>query len=318
MKISGKKFLGTLKNHRVKMRLMKLLHKVLLKTPIATSSIVDKTGTDIVAFKRLVFLTVMSSLDFEECAHKLLKAGIPENYELDLCRMLVDCCSQERSYRRFYGLLCQRFCILKQNFRLHFQDTCFYEQYENCHMLETNRLRHVALLFAHLLYSDAIAWSVMSFLHLNVEETNPSKRIFIKTIFKELSEFLGDNKLNQRLQDPDMQEYYRFLLPKNNPEQTRFSINFFTSIGLGPITVDMRNHLKMLKEKKILVSFHPVPAAKLARVLLPAAVIAAVIAAAIVAVIMIIVVSHKNRVQLARGLPRKLGILDPIAIRRKI
>jgi pre-mRNA-splicing factor CWC22 len=211
--------------------------------------VVDKTSFDTVNFKKIVFLTVMSSLDFEECAHKLLKAGVPPNYELDLCRMLVDCCSQERSYRRFYGLLCQRFCVLKQNFRSHFQDTCFAEQYENCHMLETNRLRHVALLYSHLLYSDAIAWSVFSCIHLNVEETNPSKRIFIKTIFKELSEFLGD-KLNERLQDPDMQEYYAGIMPKNNPEQTRFSINFFTSIGLGPITVDMRNHLKALKDKK--------------------------------------------------------------------
>jgi pre-mRNA-splicing factor CWC22 len=211
--------------------------------------VVDKTSFDTVTFKKQVFLTVMSSLDFEECAHKLLKAGVPPNYELDLCRMLVDCCSQERSYRRFYGLLCQRFCVLKQNFRSHFQDTCFAEQYENCHMLETNRLRHVALLYSHLLYSDAIAWSVFSCIHLNVEETNPSKRIFIKTVFKELSEFLGD-KLNERLQDPDMQEYYAGIMPKNNPEQTRFSINFFTSIGLGPITVDMRNHLKALKDKK--------------------------------------------------------------------
>jgi pre-mRNA-splicing factor CWC22 len=217
--------------------------------PSGSGMIVDKTSFDTVAFKKTVFLTVMSSLDFEECAHKLLKAGIPPNYELDLCRMLVDCCSQERSYRRFYGLLCQRFCVLKQNFRSHFQDTCFAEQYENCHMLETNRLRHVALLYSHLLYSDAIAWSVFSCIHLNVEETNPSKRIFIKTIFKELSEFLGD-KLNERLQDPDMQEYYAGIMPKNNPEQTRFSINFFTSIGLGPITVDMRNHLKALKDKK--------------------------------------------------------------------
>lgn len=41
----------------------------------ATGGIVDKTGADIVSFKRQVFLTVMSSLDFEECVHKLLKAG---------------------------------------------------------------------------------------------------------------------------------------------------------------------------------------------------------------------------------------------------
>jgi len=209
----------------------------------------DKTGQDLVNFKKLVYLTIMSSLDFEECAHKLLKTGIPEHFEIELCRMVVDACAQERAYRRFYGLLGQRFCNLNQNYRSHFMDTCFPEQYENCHMLETNRLRHVALFFAHLLHTDAIAWSVMEHFRLNEDDTNSSKRIFIKTLFKDLAEFLGLTKLNDRLQDQSMAPYYRNLMPLDNPDNTRFSVNFFTSIGLGGITVAMREHLKNLKAR---------------------------------------------------------------------
>lgn len=36
----------------------------------------DQTEMDVVHFKRTVYLTIMSSLDFEECAHKLLKGGV--------------------------------------------------------------------------------------------------------------------------------------------------------------------------------------------------------------------------------------------------
>ena len=33
-------------------------------------------------------------------------------------------------------------------------------------------------------------------------------------------------------------------MPRDNPRDTRFAINFFTSIGLGALTEDLRAHLK--------------------------------------------------------------------------
>jgi pre-mRNA-splicing factor CWC22 len=46
------------------------------------------------------------------CVHKVLKMGI-EGLELEVANMIVECCSQERTYLRFYGLLAERFCKLK-------------------------------------------------------------------------------------------------------------------------------------------------------------------------------------------------------------
>jgi pre-mRNA-splicing factor CWC22 len=114
-------------------------------------------------------------------------------------------------------------------------------------MLETNKLRNVAQYFAHLLHSDAIAWTVFEHIHMNERETNSSKRIFVKILFKELAEFLGLEKLNSRMQDDDMIEFFQYLMPRSNPDNIRFSINFFTSIGLGALTVPMREILKALK-----------------------------------------------------------------------
>lgn len=35
--------------------------------------IADETGTDVVNLRRIIYLTIMSSLDFEEAGHKLMK-----------------------------------------------------------------------------------------------------------------------------------------------------------------------------------------------------------------------------------------------------
>lgn len=61
---------------------------------------------------------------------------------------------------------------------------------------------------------------------------------------QELSEHLGIRLLNERLNDPTMQDSFESIFPKDNPKNTRFSINFFTSIGLGGITENLREYLK--------------------------------------------------------------------------
>ena len=37
------------------------------------------------------------------------------------------------------------------------------------------------------------------------------------------------------------------MFPTDNPKDTRFSINYFTSIGLGILTEDMREYLKVIR-----------------------------------------------------------------------
>lgn len=41
-----------------------------------------------------------------------------------------------------------------------------------------------------------------------------------------------------------MQGPFSGLFPRDNPKNTRFAINFFTSIGLGGLTDELREHLK--------------------------------------------------------------------------
>ncbi|XP_047317892.1 pre-mRNA-splicing factor CWC22 homolog [Impatiens glandulifera] len=203
----------------------------------------DETETNLVNLRRTIYLTIMSSVDFEEAGHKLLKIKLEPGQEMELCIMLLECCSQERTYLRYYGLLGQRFCMINKVHQENFE-TCFVQQYSMIHRLETNKLRNVAKFFAHLLGTDALPWHVLSYIRLTEEDTTSSSRIFIKILFQELSEHLGIRLLNERLNDPTMQDSLESIFPKDNPKNTRFAINFFTSIGLGGITENLREYLK--------------------------------------------------------------------------
>ncbi|VDO92759.1 unnamed protein product [Soboliphyme baturini] len=201
----------------------------------AAQLILDNTETNLVAFRRTVYLTIQSSLDFQEAIHKLLKMEIKPGMEVELCHMIIDCCAQQRTYEKFFGLMAERFCRLKKEYQENFE-AIFKDTYDTIHRFEITKLRNTAKLFAHLFYTDAIGWTILSHIRLNEDDTTSASRIFIKILFQELAEFMGLEKLYERTQDPTLQEGFDGLFPRDNPRDTRFSINFFTSIGLGGLT----------------------------------------------------------------------------------
>src|SRR5437763_9278 len=142
--------------------------------------------------------------------------------------MIIECCSQERTYSKFYGLIGERFCKLNRLWQDLFEQT-FATYYETIHRYETNRLRNIARFFGHQLANDAIGWHVLSVIHLNEEETTSSSRIFVKILFQDLAECMSMKKVLERLADPFLQSSYEGLFPRDNPRNTRFAINYFTS-----------------------------------------------------------------------------------------
>jgi len=225
----------------------------------------DLSEQDLVHLRRTLYLTIMSAATFEECAHKLAKIDIPDGREAELVNMIIECCSQERTFLRYYGMVSTRFCLLQERWRQAFQ-TAFEEQYNTIHRLETNKLRNVAKLFAHLLYTDALPWSTLQVIQLTEDHTTSSSRIFIKILMQEMAQSLGIETLKKRLfgeNDNDNNNgssngagsnavtettpsWYNGLFPNDfkDARHLRYSINFFTSIGLGPLTDRMRALLK--------------------------------------------------------------------------
>ncbi|PYI00983.1 MIF4G-domain-containing protein [Aspergillus sclerotiicarbonarius CBS 121057] len=210
----------------------------------------DQTNTDLVNLRRTIYLTIMSSIDFEECCHKLMKISLPPGLEPELPSMVIECCSQERTYSKFYGLIGERFAKINRLWSDLFE-AAFAKYYDTIHRYETNRLRNIARFFGHMISNDAIGWHVMSIIHMNEEETTSSSRIFIKILFQDLGEHMGLPKLQERMRDEILRPSFEGLFPVDNPRNTRFSINYFTSIGMGVLTEDMREHLKNIPKPTI-------------------------------------------------------------------
>ena len=128
------------------------------------------------------------------------------------------------------------------------------------HRLEQNKLRNLAYFFAHLMYTDSISWKCLGCITLTEEGTSASSRIFVKILFQEIANNLGLKNLVAKLcdkgsEEDGLQPYLTGIFPRDSIQNARFSVNYFTSIGLGALTEDLREFLAnapklMLLEKK--------------------------------------------------------------------
>lgn len=48
----------------------------------AGMKIVDRTATNLINLRKTIYLAIMSSIDYEECCHKLMKMNIAEGQEV--------------------------------------------------------------------------------------------------------------------------------------------------------------------------------------------------------------------------------------------
>jgi pre-mRNA-splicing factor CWC22 len=203
----------------------------------------DQSNADLVNLRRTIYLTIMSSADPEESTHKLMKLRLPQGQEPELVSMIVECCAESKTYLKFFGLIGERFARLNRMWCDLFEES-FMKYYDTIHRYETNKLRNIARFWGHLLATDAIGWHVLSIIHLNEEETTSASRIFIKILFQDLAENMGMKKLEARMAEETLQPSLQGIFPHDNPRNTRFSINYFTSIGMGALTQEMREYLQ--------------------------------------------------------------------------
>lgn len=203
----------------------------------------DQSNADLVALRKTIYLTIQSSISPEEAVHKLMKVNLPPGQEPELPSMIVECCSQATTYQKFFGLIGERFAKINRLWNELFEQQ-FATTYDTIHRYETNRLRNVARFFGHMFGSDAIGWHCMSSIVMTEDATTSSSRIFVKILFQEIVEEIGLPKLAARMKEPVLQPSLEGIFPRDEPRNIRFSINYFTSIGMGVLTEDMREYLQ--------------------------------------------------------------------------
>lgn len=207
----------------------------------------DFTEQELTHFQKTIYLTIMGSLNPEEAVHKLLQVDPIDkaNNEFMITDMLVKCCAQERTYSKFYGLLGEGLIVVSNLWSQAF-DKAFEENYENCHKYDTSLLRNIGSFWGHMFASDKMGWEVMKLIKLTADGTTSAQRILLKFVFMRIMNEIGENEFNLRISEEYIQPYIEGIFPHNNAENVKFSINYFTAIGLGKITEQMRTILKDL------------------------------------------------------------------------
>ncbi|KAH3671661.1 hypothetical protein OGAPHI_000366 [Ogataea philodendri] len=218
---------------------------------LVKEQIKDLTETELTNFQKTVYLTAMSSINHEEALHKLLKLPPidPERKETMLVDMIVKCCAQEKTYSKYYGLIGEKLISVNRRWAKAF-DTVFEQNYTNCHTFELSLIRNIGSFWGHMFASDKMGWEILSLIQLTEEDTTSAGRIFLKFLFVKMQEELGVSKLRLRLAEEYIQPYINGIFPTEDADRLRFSINFFTAIGLGALTEEMRETLNGLPEEE--------------------------------------------------------------------
>lgn len=81
---------------------------------------------------------------------------------------------------------------------------------------------------------------MLNCVQLTEDLTTASSRIFIKILMQEMANNMGISVFAKKMDEIDIES----LFPTDSVENARFSINFFTSIGLGAVTEKLREFLK--------------------------------------------------------------------------
>ncbi|EDR21607.1 pre-mRNA-splicing factor cwc22, putative [Entamoeba dispar SAW760] len=208
----------------------------------------DQTGAEEIFLKKKIYITIMSCYNFEECVHKLLSLKLREGEEKILVEMVIECCSQEKTYKKYYGLASERLCVLYVLYKNLFIDQ-FKIQYQTIHLKDMNQIRNIAMLYSYLFYSNAIPWELFSIIKLTDDDTTSSSRVFLKIMFQNLFEEMGMKEFKEKLFSNELQESIRGMFPTEDKEHIIFAFNFFKGIGLVELAKPLQQNYLALKEK---------------------------------------------------------------------
>ena len=213
------------------------------------SSINDMTDADKTAFKKKIYLILKGSLSGDEAAHKILKLKLKASEKTLVADIVARACSQEATYSKFYGILTERLCSFHDSWRNSFANT-FYNDYECMSDNDPSNIRNLGKFWGHALATDCIPFEVFKAVHMNERDSNAANRVFLKFLFHDLVLDMGIDKLKSKFDEPDLQDHLVNLFPNKEYDDIMFSINYFTAIGLGPLTDRMRSTLQKFEEER--------------------------------------------------------------------
>lgn len=224
--------------------------------PESSEGVTDYTDAELIQTQKTIYLIMMSSMLADEGVHKLLRVQKQQQIDNDvLIDMIVKCCAQEKTYSKYFGVVGEKLCAMNEGWHQAFIGQ-FREKYDKIYQYEGAQLRNIGKFFGHLLAADVLdPLQTLGCIIMTEHDTTSAGRVFIKFLFQALLEEMGISEVQKLIQDKEVRNHITGMFPVVNAtyrdrDQLFFSINFFTAIGLGILTQEMRDVLEKLPEPR--------------------------------------------------------------------
>ncbi|EMR08324.1 hypothetical protein PNEG_03164 [Pneumocystis murina B123] len=182
------------------------------KTPISVNSFYEKKETELLTLAQLqrmntdirksIFITLMSGEDFVDAYEKLLKLRLKKVQKLEIPRVLLHCCGNERNYNPYYAYIALRFCVRMSFLRTAFK-FCLWDLFrslgekdiqvigntntENTENISLRYIVNLGRLYGFLVVNDGLDLAIfkkLNFFHLQ-SKTKTFLEIFFCTLIQE-------------------------------------------------------------------------------------------------------------------------------------
>lgn len=223
--------------------------KELLESKDVKNSLNDMTDSENTEFKKKVYLILKGSLSGDEAAHKLLQLRLNDAKKNEVADTITKACAQEPTYSKFYGILTERLTSFHVSWQ-HSFSAVFKENYQTIADNDPSNIRNLGKFWGHALATECIPFEVFEIVHMNERDSNAANRVFLKFLFQEMVVNLGIDALKKKLEAVELQPFLSNLFPREAQDDIMFSINYFTAIGLGALTDNMRNILQQAEEEQ--------------------------------------------------------------------
>lgn len=143
--------------------------------------------------RRSIFCIIMGSTDCEDAFEKLVRAGMLKGKaERDVIRVLIECCSQEKSYNPYYAHLASRICEYQPscNFTLRLTYWDAFKQFDS---MKPRKAANMAKLLAHLVCNGrGLNLNVLKVIDIDNDGMSEKAIIFLMVLFTTLFEAFDD------------------------------------------------------------------------------------------------------------------------------
>ncbi|XP_061521732.1 LOW QUALITY PROTEIN: nucleolar MIF4G domain-containing protein 1 [Phycodurus eques] len=133
--------------------------------------------------RRNIFCMLMTSEDYMDAFHKLLRMGLKDKQEREIVHVLMDCCLQEKTFNGFYAVLGEKFCAHDRRFQMTFQFN-LWDKFRELSNLPDRNFNNLIQLVTRLLQNKCLSLSLLKVIEFG--ELDKPKVRFLRQVLTRL------------------------------------------------------------------------------------------------------------------------------------